>query len=116
MFTYSECDSGLGFEDNGLGTKHESNADSVPCEADIWIQNTTKRLESLAAQYKGGNWPSDYAANMRDLFPQWDESRIAFALLMTENAHGHYESSLGHRDSQWADWYARYLNKYEYLY
>jgi hypothetical protein len=34
---------------------------------------------------------------------------LAAALRRAEAAHGEHEKRIGHRDAQWADWYAEYL-------
>jgi hypothetical protein len=35
--------------------------------------------------------------------------RLAALLREAERAHGEYETSLGHRDEDWPDWYAAYI-------
>jgi hypothetical protein len=36
-------------------------------------------------------------------------ARLAELLRDAESAHGIYEKSLGHRDDDWPDWYARHI-------
>jgi hypothetical protein len=36
-------------------------------------------------------------------------TQIAQALRATEVAHAEYEKTLGHRDENWVDWYAKYM-------
>jgi hypothetical protein len=35
--------------------------------------------------------------------------RLAVLLREAERAHGDYETSIGHRDDDWPDWYAAYI-------
>ena len=35
--------------------------------------------------------------------------RLAVLLRAAERAHGEYETSLGHRDDDWPEWYAAYI-------
>jgi len=37
------------------------------------------------------------------------KQRLAALLRDAERAHGEYETSLGHRDDDWPDWYAAYI-------
>jgi hypothetical protein len=37
------------------------------------------------------------------------QQRLAILLRDAERAHGEYETSLGHRDDDWPDWYAAYI-------
>lgn len=37
------------------------------------------------------------------------QQRLAALLREAERAHGEYETSLGHRDDDWPDWYAAYI-------
>jgi hypothetical protein len=37
------------------------------------------------------------------------KQRLAVLLRDAERAHGEYETSLGHRDDDWPDWYAAYI-------
>jgi hypothetical protein len=37
------------------------------------------------------------------------QQRLATLLREAERAHGEYETSLGHRDDDWPDWYAAYI-------
>jgi hypothetical protein len=37
------------------------------------------------------------------------KQRLATLLREAERAHGEYETSLGHRDDDWPDWYAAYI-------
>jgi hypothetical protein len=37
------------------------------------------------------------------------QHRLAALLRAAERAHGEYETSLGHRDEDWPDWYAAYI-------
>ena len=37
------------------------------------------------------------------------KQRLATLLREAERAHGEYETSLGHRDDNWPDWYAAYI-------
>lgn len=36
-------------------------------------------------------------------------TELAAALRAAEVAHAEYEKKLGHRDAEWADWYAGYM-------
>jgi len=37
------------------------------------------------------------------------QQRLAVLLREAERAHGEYETTLGHRDDAWPDWYAAYI-------
>ena len=37
------------------------------------------------------------------------QERLAQLLKDAEHAHGEYESTLGHRDDDWPEWYAGYI-------
>jgi hypothetical protein len=37
------------------------------------------------------------------------QKRLAALLREAERAHGQFETSLGHRDDDWPDWYAAYI-------
>ncbi|HEU5438995.1 MAG TPA: hypothetical protein VFU88_06875 [Ktedonobacterales bacterium] len=41
--------------------------------------------------------------------PPLTAKQLARLLREAEQAHAAYESSLGHRDDDWPDWYARYI-------
>jgi hypothetical protein len=47
---------------------------------------------------------------MRDITDDGD-MRMTLARLLrdAEKEHGQYETTLGHTDSEWPDWYAQYL-------
>lgn len=38
-----------------------------------------------------------------------DKKELEEALLQAETAHAEYEKALGHRDSNWAAWYAEFI-------
>jgi len=66
----------------------------------------------VAYSMRAGTEPADSMATLRHDYIiklVTDPALLALNLKEAEQAHGEYEKKLGHRDDNWADWYAQYM-------
>lgn len=67
-------------------------------------------LITAADEYKGDNWPEEYARIAERLLGgEMDKEDFASRLKAAKQAHGEYEQQTGEPDEDWAGWYAEYI-------